>query len=253
MIELDNKKDKIAVIASNQNLLDLLEESFLLYGKFSISIFANNLILDLIKKVDNISVLIISIDILDDIDKKHLNFFRENEKKSIFLINNKHEKNILLEKQIKPKSIINIPLSLSNIIPIIDSIIREETNKMNDIIIGNFSLDVVGRKISFLSSLLIKKIDFFSFSLKKFKYFLSRLSRISMETSKTLVLSTFFIKSKIELFVKIDIENFPYNKNDSSNKSSKFWLFAIIAILSFWLSNPISHYSLAYPYMGRTK
>ena len=75
MIELDNKKDKIAVIASNQNLLDLLEESFLLYGKFSISIFANNLILDLIKKVDNISVLIISIDILDDIDKKHLNFF----------------------------------------------------------------------------------------------------------------------------------------------------------------------------------
>ena len=149
MIELDNKKDKIAVIASNQNLLDLLEESFLLYGKFSISIFANNLILDLIKKVDNISVLIISIDILDDIDKKHLNFFRENEKKSIFLINNKHEKNILLEKQIKPKSIINIPLSLSNVIQIIDSIIREETNKMNDIIMNNFSLDVVGRKISF--------------------------------------------------------------------------------------------------------
>ena len=149
MIELDNKKDKIAVIASNQNLLDLLEESFLLYGKFSISIFANNLILDLIKKVDNISVLIISIDILDDIDKKHLNFFRENEKKSIFLINNKHEKNILLEKQIKPKSIINIPLSLSNVIQIIDSIIREEKNKMNDIIMNNFSLDVVGRKISF--------------------------------------------------------------------------------------------------------
>ena len=148
MIELDNKKDKIAVIASNQNLLDLLEESFLLYGKFSISIFANNLILDLIKKVDNISVLIISIDILDDIDKKHLNFFRENEKKSIFLINNKNEKNILLKKQIKPKSIINIPLSISNVIQIIEGLIREEANKMNDIIIGNFSLDVVGRKIS---------------------------------------------------------------------------------------------------------
>ena len=148
MIELDNKKDKIAVIASNQNLLDLLEESFLLYGKFSISIFANNLILDLIKKVDNISVLIISIDILDDIDKKHLNFFRENEKKSIFLINKEDKKDILLEKQIKPKSIINIPLSISNVIQIIEGLIREEANKMNDIIIGNFSLDVVGRKIS---------------------------------------------------------------------------------------------------------
>ena len=148
MIELDNKKDKIAVISSNQNLLDLLEESFLLYGKFSISIFANNLILDLIKKVDNISVLIISIDILDDIDKKHLNFFRENEKKSIFLINKEDKKDILLEKQIKPKSIINIPLSISNVIQIIEGLIREEANKMNDIIIGNFSLDVVGRKIS---------------------------------------------------------------------------------------------------------
>ena len=99
MIELDNKKDKIAIISNNQNLLDLLEESFLLYGKFSISIFTNNLILDLIKKADNISVLIISIDILDDIDKKHLNFFRENEKKSIFLINNKNEKNILLKNK----------------------------------------------------------------------------------------------------------------------------------------------------------
>ena len=149
MIELDNKKDKIAVISSNQNLLDLLEESFLLYGKFSISIFANNLILDLIKKADNISVLIISIDILDDIDKKHLNFFRENEKKSIFLINNKNEKNILLEKQIKPKSTINIPLSLSNIIQAIESLIRERKNKMSDIVMGDFSLDAVGKKISF--------------------------------------------------------------------------------------------------------
>ena len=145
---MDNQKDKIAIIANNQNLLDLLEESFLLYGKFSISIFTNNSILDLIKKSEDISVLIVSNDILDNIDKKHLNFFRENEKKSIFLINKEDKKDILLEKQIKPKSIINIPLSISNVIQIIEGLIREEANKMNDIIIGNFSLDVVGRKIS---------------------------------------------------------------------------------------------------------
>ncbi len=145
---MDKQKDKIAIIANNQNLLDLLEESFLLYGKFSISIFTNNSILDLIKKVDNTNVLLVSIDIIDNIDKKYLNFFRENEKKSIFLINKEDKKDILLEKQIKPKSIINIPLSISNIIQIIESLIREEANKMNDIIIGNFSLDVVGRKIS---------------------------------------------------------------------------------------------------------
>ena len=145
---MDNQKDKIAIIANNQNLLDLLEESFLLYGKFSISIFTNNSILDLIKKVDNTNVLLVSIDILDNLDKKYLDFFRENEKKSIFLINKEDKKDILLEKQIKPKSIINIPLSISNIIQIIESLIREEANKMNDIIIGDFSLDVVGRKIS---------------------------------------------------------------------------------------------------------
>ena len=145
---MDNQKDKIAIIANNQNLLDLLEESFLLYGKFSISIFTNNSILDLIEKADNTNALIVSIDILDNLDRKYLNFFRENEKKSIFLINKEDKKDILLEKQIKPKSIINIPLSISNIIQIIESLIREEANKMNDIIIGNFSLDVVGRKIS---------------------------------------------------------------------------------------------------------
>ena len=145
---MDNQKDKIAIIANNQNLLDLLVESFLLYGKFSISIFTNNSILDLIKKVDNTNVLLVSIDILDNLDKKYLNFFRENEKKSIFLINKEDKKDILLEKQIKPKSIINIPLSISNVIQIIEGLIREEANKMNDIIIGNFSLDVVGRKIS---------------------------------------------------------------------------------------------------------
>ena len=148
MIELNNQNDKIAIIANNKNLLDLLEESFLLYGKFSISIFTNNSILDLIKKVDNTNVLLVSIDILDNLDKKYLNFFRENEKKSIFLINKEDKKDILLEKQIKPKSIINIPLSISNVIQIIEGLIREEANKMNDIIIGNFSLDVVGRKIS---------------------------------------------------------------------------------------------------------
>tara|TARA_Y100000768_G_scaffold340978_1_gene285178 strand:- start:161 stop:850 length:690 start_codon:yes stop_codon:yes gene_type:complete len=146
---LDNQKDKIAIIAKNQNLLDLLEESFFLYGKFSISIFTNNSILDLIKKADNISVLIVSSDILDGLEKKHLNFFRENEKKSIFLINKKSKEDSLSEKKINPKSIINIPLSISNIIQLIESLIREETNKMNDIIMGNFSLDVIGRKISF--------------------------------------------------------------------------------------------------------
>ena len=145
---MDNQKDKIAIIANNQNLLDLLEESFLLYGKFSISIFTNNSILDLIEKANNTNVLIVSIDILDKLDRKYLNFFRENEKKSIFLINKEDKKDILLEKQIKPKSIINIPLSISNVIQIIEGLIREEANKMNDIIIGNFSLDVVGRKIS---------------------------------------------------------------------------------------------------------
>ena len=148
MIELNNQNDKIAIIANNKNLLDLLEESFLLYGKFSIYTFTNNSIFDLIEKSGDISVLIVSNDILDNLDKKHLNFFIENEKKSIFLINKKDEKVILSEKQINPKSIIKIPLSLSNIIQAIESLIREEKNKMNDIIMGNFSLDVAGRKVS---------------------------------------------------------------------------------------------------------
>ena len=149
MIELDNQKDKIAIIAKNQNLLDLLEESFSLYGKFSTSIFTNNSILDFIKKSDDSSVLIVSNDTLDNIDEKHMSFFRENEKKSIFLINKKDQKVFLSEKEISPKFIINIPLSLSNIIQAIESLIRERKNKMSDIVMGDFSLDAVGKKISF--------------------------------------------------------------------------------------------------------
>jgi len=149
VIELDNQKDKIAIIAKNQNLLDLLEESFSLYGKFSTSIFTNNSILDFIKKSDDSSVLIVSNDTLDNIDEKYMNFFRENGKKSIFLINKKDQKVFLSEKEISPKFIINIPLSLSNIIQAIESLIRERKNKMSDIVMGDFSLDAVGKKISF--------------------------------------------------------------------------------------------------------
>ena len=57
---------------------------------------------------------------------------------------------------------------------------------LNGIFIIDFGFICFSSKIS-LSSLLIKKIDFFSFS-EKFNI-LSSLSRISMETIKALVLS----------------------------------------------------------------
>ena len=49
-IEVNNTKAEIALITNNSGLADLLEESFLMYGKFSISLYSNSSISNLIKK-----------------------------------------------------------------------------------------------------------------------------------------------------------------------------------------------------------
>ena len=50
-------------------------------------------------------------------------------------------------KALIPDSIINIPFSFNNIVQQIEIFIRENSKKMNDIRIGNFFLNVHGRKI----------------------------------------------------------------------------------------------------------
>ena len=84
-IEVNNTKAEIALITNNSGLADLLEESFLMYGKFSISLYSNSSISNLIKKIDIFDVILISNDVLDEGDKEIIDFLRGIGKKSIYL------------------------------------------------------------------------------------------------------------------------------------------------------------------------
>ena len=151
-IELDNIQAKIALITNDSDLSDLLEESFLMHGKFSVSLYTNSSVHNLIKKVDLYDVILISNDVLDESDKEVILFFRGIGKKSFYLVKNTIKKKFLENKNIVPRSIINIPFSFHNIIQKIEIFIREETKKMNNITKGNFLLDVNGRKITLNNS-----------------------------------------------------------------------------------------------------
>ena len=115
-IELDNIQAKIALITNDSDLSDLLEESFLMHGKFSVSLYTNSSVHNLIKKVDLYDVILISNDVLDESDKEVILFFRGIGKKSFYLVKNIIKKNFLENKNIVPRSIINIPFSFHNII-----------------------------------------------------------------------------------------------------------------------------------------
>lgn len=146
-IEVNNTKAEIALITNNSGLADLLEESFLMYGKFSISLYSNSSISILIKKIDIFDVILISNDVLDEGDKEIIDFLRGIGKKSIYLTKINIKKDVFKNKGINPNSIINIPFSFNNIVQQIEIFIRENSKKMNDIRIGNFFLNVHGRKI----------------------------------------------------------------------------------------------------------
>ena len=77
---MNNTKAEIALITNNSGLADLLEESFLMYGKFSISLYSNSSISNLIKKIDIFDVILISNDVLDEGDKEIIDFLEELEK-----------------------------------------------------------------------------------------------------------------------------------------------------------------------------
>ena len=123
---MNNTKAEIALITNNSGLADLLEESFLMYGKFSISLYSNSSISNLIKKIDIFDVILISNDVLDEGDKEIIDFLRGIGKKSIYLTKINIKKDVFKNKGINPNSIINIPFSFNNIVQQIEIFIRKK-------------------------------------------------------------------------------------------------------------------------------
>ena len=146
-LELDNKKAKIALITNNSELSDLLQESFLIHGKFLVSLFTHRSISNLMEKADIFDVILVSNDILDDDDKEILDFLKGVGKKSIYLTKDNIKEDFFKSKNVRPRSIINIPFSFNSITQQVEIFIREDSKKMDNIKKGNFLLDVHTRKI----------------------------------------------------------------------------------------------------------
>jgi len=144
------KKVNIAIVSNNNDLLILLDETFNLYKKFNTYTF-NSSDLNNIKKNDiKFEIVMMSEDvyevIIDEINES--TSWEEIHQNLILLIDKKKDKNFLDNKEIKPRSIIDLPLSLTSTVKILDSIIRENSNKLSNIDIDGFTLDVMGRKIT---------------------------------------------------------------------------------------------------------
>ncbi len=145
-----NKKVNIAIVSNNNDLLILLDETFNLHKKFNTYTF-NSSDLNHIKKKDiKFEIVMMSEDvyeiIIDEIYEGAL--WEEINQNLILLIDKKKDKNLLDKKEIKPRSIIDLPLSFTSTVKILDSIIRENSNKLSNINIEGFTLDVAGRKIT---------------------------------------------------------------------------------------------------------
>ena len=141
------KKFNIAIVSNNNDLLALLDETFKLHKKFNTYIF-NSSDLNHIKKNDiNFEIVVMSEDIYEIIINEST-LWEEIHQNLILLIDEKKDKNFIDNKKIKPRSIIDLPLNFTSTVKILDSIIRENSNKLSNIEIEGFTLDVSGRKIT---------------------------------------------------------------------------------------------------------
>ena len=143
------KKVNIAIVSNNNDLLILLDETFNLHKKFNTYTF-NSSDLNHIKKNDiNFEIIMMSEDvyeiIIDEINETTL--WEEIHQNLVLLVGENKDINFLDNREIKPRNIIDLPLNFTSTVKILDSIIRENSNKLSNIDIGEFTLDVSGRKI----------------------------------------------------------------------------------------------------------
>ena len=82
-------------------------------------------------------------------DNQEENKFWQNQNKNLIHLTSKNEKNISSkDSNLKPRYTIKLPLNFNSTLNILDTIVRENSQRMNDIKIGSFILDVKGKKIS---------------------------------------------------------------------------------------------------------
>ena len=82
-------------------------------------------------------------------DNQDENKFWQNQNKNLIHLTSKNEKKISSKNSnLKPRYTIQLPLNFNSTLNILDTIVRENSQRMNNIKIGSFILDVKGKKIS---------------------------------------------------------------------------------------------------------
>ena len=153
---MTNKLNSIAIISDDKDLILALDECFKLHKRFQLLKYDSSAITIPKNINNNINAILMSDEIYEILqDNQEENKFWQNQNKNLIHLTSKNEKKISLKNSnVKPRYTIKLPLNFNSTLNILDTIVRENSQRMNDIEIGSFILDVKGKKIS-----LNKKIE----------------------------------------------------------------------------------------------
>tara|TARA_Y100000590_G_scaffold79360_2_gene88117 strand:- start:2808 stop:3500 length:693 start_codon:yes stop_codon:yes gene_type:complete len=147
---LTNNLNSIAIISDDKDLILALDECFKLHKRFQLLKYDSSAI-TIPKNINtNINAILMSDEIYEILqDNQEENKFWQNQNKNLIHLTSKNEKKISLKNSnVKPRYTIKLPLNFNSTLNILDAIVRENSQRMNDIEIGSFILDVKGKKIS---------------------------------------------------------------------------------------------------------
>ena len=147
---MTNNLNSIAIISDDKDLILALDECFKLHKRFQLLKYDSSAI-TIPKNINtNINAILMSDEIYEILqDNQEENKFWQNQNKNLIHLTSKNEKNFSLKNSnVKPRYTIKLPLNFNSTLNILDAIVRENSQRMNDIEIGSFILDVKGKKIS---------------------------------------------------------------------------------------------------------
>ena len=153
---MTNNLNSIAIISDDKDLILALDECFKLHKRFQLLKYDSSAI-TIPKNINtNINAILMSDEIYETLkDNQDENKFWQNQNKNLIHLTSRNEKKISSKNSnLKPRYTIKLPLNFNSTLNILDTIVRENSQRMNDIKIGGFILDVKGKKIS-----LNKKIE----------------------------------------------------------------------------------------------
>ena len=147
---MTNNLNSIAIISDDKDLILALDECFKLHKRFQLLKYDSSAITIPKNINNNINAILMSDEIYEILqDNQEENKFWQNQNKNLIHLTSKNEKNISSkDSNLKPRYTIKLPLNFNSTLNILDTIVRENSQRMNDIKIGSFILDVKGKKIS---------------------------------------------------------------------------------------------------------